>query len=157
MSTWISQFALFFALIAGAVVPMQAGANAALGRNLGHPLWATLVSLTVSVVLGIAVLSWLRLPMPSAVSAIRGPFWTWFGGIAGIIYVSSAVVLAPKLGLTTFMAAVVTGQVLISLLLDHYGLLGLAVRPITLLRVLAAALIVSGVVLLHFSSAPATR
>ena len=43
---------LLVALLAGAAVPFQAGANAALGRLLGHPLWATLISLAVSVLLG---------------------------------------------------------------------------------------------------------
>ncbi|EFV86934.1 hypothetical protein HMPREF0005_05964, partial [Achromobacter xylosoxidans C54] len=38
------------AVLAGALVPIQAGANAALGRHLGHPLWATMVSLAVSAV-----------------------------------------------------------------------------------------------------------
>jgi len=36
------------AVLAGAVIPFQAGANATLGRTLGHPLAATLVSLLVS-------------------------------------------------------------------------------------------------------------
>ena len=32
------------ALVAGAAVPFQAGSNAALGRLLGHPLWAALIA-----------------------------------------------------------------------------------------------------------------
>ena len=154
MSGLSSQFALGFALLAGAVIPIQAGANATLGRNLGHPLWATLVSLTVSALIGLAVIAWLRLPMAATAVAVKGPLWSWFGGLCGLIYVLSAVALAPKLGVTTFMAAVVAGQVVIALALDHYGLFGLAERAITWPRVLAAMLIVSGVLLLHLSSTP---
>ena len=29
------------AIVSGALIPFQAGANATLGRSLGHPLWAT--------------------------------------------------------------------------------------------------------------------
>lgn len=155
MSALTTQFALWFALLAGAVIPIQAGANATLGRNLGHPLWATLVSLSVSAVLGLLLISWLRLPLPTAALAAKGPLWSWIGGISGLIYVLSAVALAPKLGVTTFMAAVVAGQVLISLLLDHYGLLGLAAKPISWLRLASVGLIVAGVVLLHYSQTSA--
>ncbi|MFN4290963.1 MAG: DMT family transporter [Permianibacter sp.] len=152
MSGLSSQMALGFALLAGAVIPIQAGANATLGRNLGHPLWATLVSLTVSALIGLAVIAWLRLPMAATAVAVKGPFWSWIGGICGLVYVLSAVALAPKLGVTTFMAAVVAGQVVIALVLDHFGLFGLAERAISWPRGLAALLIVSGVLLLHFSS-----
>ena len=152
MSGVSSQLALGFALLAGAVIPIQAGANATLGRNLGHPLWATLVSLTVSALIGLAVIAWLRVPMAATAVAAKGPLWSWIGGICGLVYVLSAVALAPKLGVTTFMAAVVAGQVVIALMLDHFGLFGLAERAITWPRVLAAMLIVSGVLLLHFSS-----
>lgn len=151
MNSLASQFALGFALFAGAVIPIQAGANATLGRNLGHPLWATLVSLSVSVVLGLLIMSWLRLPLPAIGTALKGPVWSWIGGISGLIYVLSAVALAPKLGVTTFMAAVVAGQLVISLMLDHYGLLGMAIKPVSWQRLLAAGLIVAGVLLLHFS------
>ncbi len=152
MNALTSQFALAFALFAGAVIPIQAGANATLGRNLGHPLWATLTSLSLSVLLGLMLAGWMRVPMPNAGAAVQGPLWSWVGGISGLIYVLSAVVLTPKLGVTTFMAAVVAGQLVISLLLDHYGLLGLTAKAISWQRLLAAVLIVSGVLLLHFSN-----
>lgn len=43
-------FLLVAALITGAVVPFQAGANAFMGRSLGHPLWGAAVSLLVSII-----------------------------------------------------------------------------------------------------------
>ena len=55
---------LVIALLAGAAVPFQAGSNAALGRLLGHPLWATLVSLAVSVLMVIPALLVMRAPLP---------------------------------------------------------------------------------------------
>ena len=53
------------AVIAGAVVPFQSAINANLSRGLGHPLWATLASLLVSVLVLLPVIISLRLPLPS--------------------------------------------------------------------------------------------
>ena len=60
------------AMLAAAVVPFQAGANAALGRNLGHPLWATLASLAVSAVLAALLMLVWRVPAPDINLAMRG-------------------------------------------------------------------------------------
>ena len=72
MHAWITVFAPL-AMLAGAVVPFQAGANAALGRNLGHPLWATLASLAVSAVLASVVMLVWRVPAPISSSPCAGP------------------------------------------------------------------------------------
>ncbi|MBN8190337.1 DMT family transporter [Salipiger thiooxidans] len=53
------------AALAGAAVPFQGGANAALGRALGHPLWATLASLAVS---ALCILPVLLMPKLGAAS-----------------------------------------------------------------------------------------
>jgi transporter family-2 protein len=45
------------------------------------------------------------------------------------------------------MIAVIFGQVLLSLLLDHYGILGGEVREIGWLRILGANLVLLGLVL----------
>nr|WP_281405619.1 MULTISPECIES: DMT family transporter [unclassified Mesorhizobium] len=63
---------LVSALLAGAAVPFQSGANAMLGRLLGHPLWATLVSLGVSAVLIVPVMAVFRVPVPSSEWRSRG-------------------------------------------------------------------------------------
>ncbi len=45
-------------------------------------------------------------------------------------------------------ALVVTGQIFISMLIDHYGLLGSAVRTITLEKIIGAALVIAGIILI---------
>jgi len=58
-------------------------------------------------------------------------------------------VLAPRLGAATLVAAVVAGQMIASLLLDQYGLLGFPTHPMNGLRVLGAALVIVGVILVQ--------
>jgi transporter family-2 protein len=65
------------------------------------------------------------------------------------VYVLAAVVLAPKLGAGTLVAAVVAGQMVTSLLLDHYGLIGFPVHSLSLARLLGAAFVIAGVILIQ--------
>ncbi|GHH00274.1 DMT family transporter [Pseudodonghicola xiamenensis] len=146
----LSVVLLLSAVLAGAVVPFQGGANAALGRALGHPLWATLASLAISLLCVIPALIALRVPLPN-LSALAGqPKWIWFGGVAGVIYVTAAILLVPRLGAAGFMMAVIAGQVIASVAIDHFGAVGLPVRPVEPARLVGVALVSLGVVLVQW-------
>lgn len=155
MSTlhWAGLLAL--AAIAGAVVPFQSALNANLGRGLGHPLWATLASLLVSVAVLLPIILAMRLPLPAIDFIVRTPLWMWAGGVFGVCFISLALILLPKLGASGFIALAMTGQILASLALDHFGLFGLIERQLTLPRVLGALLLIAGVVLIQFGNTPA--
>lgn len=142
----------FAALMAGVLVPLQAGANAALGRALGHPLWATMISLAVSAICVLPVMLALRVSGPSFASLAGQPKWIWIGGVVGVIYITAALLLAPKLGAASFMTAVIAGQILASLAIDHFGLVGFEARPLTVPRLIGAAVVVAGVLVMQGSS-----
>lgn len=141
---------------AGALVTLQAGYNAQLGRALGHPLWATLVSFLIGLAGIVAVMMAMRVPAPALAPAAALPWWIWLGGLFGAIYVTAAIIFAPQLGAAVFMGAVVAGQMLASLLLDHYGLGGFPEKPATLARLAGAVLLIAGVFLLQAPAAPKT-
>lgn len=145
---------LLLAVIAGAVVPFQSAINANLGRGLGHPLWATLASLLVSILVLLPVILALRLPLPSLGFISKAPLWMWTGGAFGVCFISLALVLLPKLGASGFIALALSGQVLASLLLDHFGLFGLVERQLTAPRLLGVLMLIGGVALIQFSTAP---
>ncbi|MEB0048206.1 MULTISPECIES: DMT family transporter [unclassified Pseudomonas] len=146
---------LLLAVIAGAVVPFQSAINANLGRGLGHPLWATLASLLVSIVVLLPVILALRLPLPSLAFISKAPAWMWTGGAFGVCFISLALMLLPKLGASGFIALALAGQIVASLVLDHFGLFGLLERQMTLPRVFGAMLLIAGVALIQFSATPA--
>ncbi len=145
------------AIAAGSVIPFQAGANALLGRSLGHPLWATVASLLVSLAVVLPLLMLLKAPFPALAAAARGPAWIWAGGVAGVFYISAALVLAPRLGVGGFIAAVVAGQMVGALLLDQFGLAGFAARAVTPGRLAGALLVVLGVVVMQYAGGAAPR
>ncbi|MBO3277226.1 DMT family transporter [Pseudomonas schmalbachii] len=141
---------LLTALSVGGMVALQAGSNALLGRQLGHPLSASLTSLGVS--LGVVVLALLlfRAPLPAAASVASVPWWGWLGGLFGAAYLTVAVILAPQLGAATFLACVVAGQMLVSALCDQFGWAGFPVRRLSPEGIFALLLIVAGVLLLQW-------
>lgn len=153
MSTLHGVGLLLLAVIAGAVVPFQSAINANLGRGLGHPLWATLVSLLVSILVLLPIMLALRVPLPSMAFISRAPLWMWAGGAFGVCFISLALVLLPKLGASGFMALALAGQVVASLVLDHFGWFGLVQRQVSLPRVLGVVMLIAGVVLIQFSGA----
>jgi len=74
---------------------------------------------------------------------------SWSGGIFGAIYIAVSILLIPRLGAAMVIALIVAGQMLGSLVFDHFGLLGVPMHPASLPRLLGAALLVGGVVLLR--------
>jgi len=143
---------LFIALLAGAAVPFQAGSNAALGRLLGHPLWAAGVSLLVSLLMLVPALLIMRAPLPQLQSVAQAPWWAWTGGVAGVLYITAALVLTPRLGAAGFIVCVIAGQVLSSLIIDHWGLMGLPQRPVNGLRLVGVGMMVAGMLVVQWGT-----
>jgi transporter family-2 protein len=140
---------LLLAALAGALLPVQAGINAQLRVTLGNPLVATLVSFLIgSVALGLLVLG-ARIPLQLGPALGRAPWWHWTGGLLGAVYVALTILLAPRLGAAALIAAVVAGQMLASLVLDQWALVGFAPHPLSLQRVLGAVLVIGGVALVR--------
>ena len=140
---------LLLTILAGALLPIQTGVNLQLRGLIGHPLLAALVSFVVGTVgLGI-VAAFARAPLALGSAWERGQWWQWGGGLLGAVYIVGTIVLAPRLGAATFVAALVAGQMIMSLVIDQYGWVGFAEHAISPLRVLGAALVVAGVVLVQ--------
>ena len=127
---------LLFALAGGMALAVQAGLNGGLGRLLGHPLWATLTSLAVSVATVVPVILILRLKLPAADVAARAPWWLWTGGVLGAFFVTGAIVIAPRIGATSYLLLVFVGQMVMAVLTDRFGLFGFAARPVNPVQIL---------------------
>jgi transporter family-2 protein len=140
---------LLLALGAGVLLPVQAGINAQLRSALGSPLAAALVSFVIGTAGLLALVVVLRSPLPLRSAWATSSWWQWSGGLLGAAYVIATIVLAPRLGAATLVAVVVAGQMLTSVLLDQYGLVGFPVHPLSALRLLGAGLVIGGVILIQ--------
>lgn len=139
-------------VIAGAFVTIQAPVNAALARGLGMPVAAAAISFFVGAI-ALAAITGLMTQTQGVSLNWRAPApWLFIaGGLLGAAFVTSTVILAPKLGAAALMAFLVTGQLLTGLLLDKIGFLGLAVRELTLGRVAGALLLICGALMIRFT------
>jgi transporter family-2 protein len=134
---------------AGVSVVIQQALNADLRVSLGSASWAALSSYLVGSLTLAVVLLVLREPWVSTAAVAKSSAWSWTGGVFGTIYIVVSILLLPHLGAATVVALLVTGQMLGSLVFDHYGLFGLTPHSFDLFRLTGAALLIAGVVLIR--------
>jgi len=137
--------ALFVALafVAGVLLAVQVGANTRLSKAAGGPFAAT----TLQLVVGAAALTRLAALLGTLGAVRLLPEVTWWhaiGGLASAFYVASTIVLFARLGAIVSVGLFIAGQMLASLLLDSFGLLGVVRAPIGLSGTLGALAVVAG-------------
>jgi transporter family-2 protein len=138
---------LLWAVLVGMGLTVQVGMNASAGRALKSPLWASVASFVVGlVVLGAVAALFDAFPARSSFGS--APAWAWLGGALGAAYVASTIVLGPLLGATTLSALLVGGQLAAALIVDHFGLIGFPEHGINAARLAGAALLVAGAALI---------
>ena len=142
---------LLLALVIGLIIPLQSAVNNQLKATLGgSTTLATLVSFMVGVVV-LALCAVLTQQKWSTMSQLpQASFWQFTGGVMGALFVFGTTLLAPRLGVVVMLAMIISGQILASLLFDRFGWLGLPVREISTPRLIGAALVLIGVLLVNF-------
>ena len=140
--------AILLAFAGGLMFSIQTAINADLGRRIGSPVWAAFISFAVgTAALTAAVL--IRRDPPSWTTLAGLPWLSWIGGLLGAAYVFIVVVATPRLGAAVVIGLAIAGQLLGSIALDHFGVLGLPEHPVNPWRLLGAALLVGGVLLIR--------
>jgi transporter family-2 protein len=137
-------------VVAGACIAVQAPINTQLGRDIGLPVAAATISfLAGSVALVIATIVVVRTQSISLAWAAPAPWLYFAGGLLGTVYVTTTILLTPRIGAAAVMALAIGGQLLAGIVLDRIGFLNLAVREISLGRIAGAVLLVAGVVMIR--------
>jgi transporter family-2 protein len=140
----MSWSAYILALFAGALLACQIGSNPELKKSLGQPLPALLVNYVLGIAAVAAYTFARRTQAPLIEEAARTPWWGWLGGIFGAVYGLAAIILASQMGAATLTALVVTGQLVCSVTLDHFGWLSFEVHPAGWGRITGCVLMVIG-------------
>lgn len=137
------------AIAAGAVLPIQAALNGKMGKAVGDPVYAALISFVIGSIGLLAYVIATKTDLSTFPEA-RNVHWSvWLAGLLGAFYVACVIILAPKLGVALTFGLVVAGQLGVSLCLDHFGLMGIPVHSINWQRVLGIVLIIGGVILIR--------
>lgn len=131
------------ALLAGVLLTVQVGANTQLSKGAGGPFAATTLQLGVGAL--VLILLAALLGTLGAVGSLPDvTWWHAFGGLASAFYVCSTIVLFAKLGAIVSVGLFIAGQMLASLALDGFGLLGVEPAPIGVASALGALGVVVG-------------
>jgi bacterial/archaeal transporter family-2 protein len=138
--------AVALGVAAGCLVGMQAPINSRLGRAVGSVQAATFSFLVGATVL-VLVTAFVNGGLGNLVHLGRAPWWALIGGLLGAVYVTVALVAVRTLGASGLTAVVITGQLVISVVIDRFGLLGIAKQSVGATRILGLVLLAVGVVL----------
>ncbi len=141
--------AMLSTLLIGALLPIQAVLNTKLGKQTGGPLVSALLSFLVGLICLVVINLATNFTAFTSIKPFSvSPWWVWLGGLLGAVFVSGIIKVNQQQGVALTFALVVSGQIFISLLVDHFGLLGSIVHPITIPKVIGAVLIIAGLILI---------
>ena len=135
------------ALLAGVALAVQVGVNNGLKERLAQPIPASITSFATGTLALLLYALAARSPWPAASHWKGGPWWIWLGGSFGAVYIILTVTFSKQIGAAGWVGVVVTGQILTSVLLDHFGLLGFEQHAISWPRVGGMILLLGGAVL----------
>jgi bacterial/archaeal transporter family-2 protein len=134
-------------VIIGTLLPVQASLNAELTKILKHPYLGAFISFfTGTLTLGVLIF-FHQVPLGDLRRLGEVPIHYYLGGLMGALFVGSSIFLIPRLGPTMMMAAFVTGQLLSSVVIDHFGWFHVPVYPVTPQRIVGIILLFAGLLL----------
>ncbi|MET3659823.1 DMT family transporter [Aquamicrobium ahrensii] len=147
----VGVFWALLGVVAGAFVAIQAPVNADLARSLGSPLAAAAISfLAGAIVLGVATFIVSRAHADSIGWREPEPWLFVAGGLLGAVYVTTSILLIPRIGAAALIAFLITGQLIAGMVIDRIGFLGVAMREISLGRLGGACLLIVGAVMVRY-------
>lgn len=134
---------IIIAALVGLMIPMQSLVNARLAQTIGGPLQAATISFSVGAIFFILYILFTKTSMAGLPNAFSQPWWVWTGGLMGAFFVFGAASTVPHLGTANMAVLIIAGQLIASILLDHFGIMQEA-KQINLTRLCGIILIISG-------------
>lgn len=139
---------IVLAFLSGAFLPIQAGLNSKLGKSVENPVYASMISFVVGT-LGLIVYILITKQTVSFAGLKEAPNYVWLGGLLGAFYVTVIILAFPVLGPGLTFGLVVAGQMVISMLLEHFNILVTQQNPISFTKIIGIALVILGVLLIR--------
>jgi transporter family-2 protein len=135
-------FVILVGLVGGVAVGLQSPLASMLSQRLGMlesvfivHVGGAIISLLPLLIIGGGRLGQWR----------TAPWYALGAGVFGLIVIVAISYTIPRVGVAAAITAVVAGQITTAAILDHFGLLGAAVRPIDAPRALGLAVVMLGV------------
>jgi bacterial/archaeal transporter family-2 protein len=143
-----------WAFAAGALIPLMALLNAGIARTTGGQIQATIILFAIGLIASLLLAAIMTVRLPDFHTLLRVAPHQYAGGVIVGFYVLSITFLAPRFGVGNAILFVVTAQLITSALMDHFGLAGAALRPLTMMRAVGLLIVTIGVVVTQISDRP---
>lgn len=142
---------LLLALAAGVALAAQSAINTQLAKAMsGEPFIAAFISFAVGT-LALLAIAWVKTDLFGNLANLgQQPLWKLSGGLLGALFVFTTVLLAPKLGIANMLFVIVIGQLAAAAVIDHFGLIGMAVRGVSLTKLIGLAVMGVGLAVFSF-------
>jgi len=135
-------------ILAGMALPLQGAINSKLASFMHNPFLSALISFTIGTIALLIYVLVSRIPLSQLSGVREAPMITWIGGLLGAFFITATLLTVPKLGVALTFSLVILGQMIVTLPMDHFGLLGVMVRSITWPRILGVVLVIAGTILI---------
>ena len=133
------------AILMGAMMSVYLPMNSVVARYSGSPLTANIAFYVVGLLTSIVMLS-LFGDFRTILKFRNVPPYLFLVGVMSAVLVLGTIVLIPKFGARKVFILLIAGQVIMAMIVSHLGILESPKDPITLRKLVGAALLVFGVV-----------
>ena len=142
----------FLGILAGFALAIQTASNGALGKAFASPVTSGIFSLLTGAILMIIVIGIFQRNLTHIFRAAGhdNRWWIWLGGPIGSLYLFGSLTLAPIIGAGTAIVLTILGNIMGSIFIDKYGLLGTPKCHVGLRQYLGLLTMILGVVLIKF-------
>jgi bacterial/archaeal transporter family-2 protein len=134
------------AVLAGAALSFEGAIYGELGKTIGQLETSFYNFFMGSIILG---LLWLFFGKGKLSYAVEAPKWSLLGGVLGVIYLTAIVISVPFVGVGITMVAVIIGQLVMSMVIEHFGWLGSKQTRINKEKVFAVISMIIALVLVN--------
>ncbi|AXX92291.1 hypothetical protein CPU12_09010 [Malaciobacter molluscorum LMG 25693] len=138
-------FYVLLIMLSGAVMPIQSALNLYLAKWSGSFTFASMISFFVGTVcLIVVVLLFSKVSFSSLDFSQTPPFYAWLGGFLGAFFVTMVIISAPKIGMTSMFLSIISGQLLMSIIIDKYGFFGFDIKEVSITKIVAVIFVITG-------------
>jgi transporter family-2 protein len=138
---------ILLGLFVGMMMTMQGIINTALASKVG-----TYGSILILTIVNLLLVGFIVLVFPKSISLQNLPglnkWYLYLGGVLGIFILTLMISILPRIGATLGFMYIIIGQLVAASLVDHFGLLGMSKRPITITNIVGTIILLFGAYLL---------
>jgi transporter family-2 protein len=135
--------------VSGALLPFQTGLNTKLGKSIESPVYSSFICFVVGALTMLSYILFSKEPVSWGGAKSASIVSLLGGGIAGAIFITATIFALPRIGIGVTMGLVVAGQIIVAVVLDHFGILVSQPHPFNALRFLGIICIIAGVAIIQ--------